>query len=197
MDADALVHEYLGRIESGAADLAPERRAELVADLRDHIALALAEEDPLDEAAVQRVLGRLGSPDEIVAAETEQPSDRPTRAESRLATWWHGLSVEARAMRFLTIGAVVLPFVGPLIGLWFVSGSARWALPQKRTAGLIVFVLLALPAILVLPMVAAGELTWVITTGGFSLPLVPLAGFVAAGYLVLATAPVLASSRRK
>jgi hypothetical protein len=41
MDPDALIHAYLGRVESAASRLEPERRAELVADLRDHIALAL------------------------------------------------------------------------------------------------------------------------------------------------------------
>jgi hypothetical protein len=190
MDPDALVRAYLGSVEAAASDLSAERRAELVGDLREHVALALAEEDRLDEAAVRRVLERIGTADEILAAERELPglgtADR-VQTETRLGTWWRGLSTEAKALGFLTIGAVALPFVGPLAGLWFVSGSEVWTLAQKRTAALAVLVLLALPAVLILPGIASGELTWVVTSAGFALPLVPLAGLVAAGYLVLSS----------
>jgi hypothetical protein len=36
----------------------------------------------------------------------------------------------------------------------------------------------------------------VITSGGFLLPFVPLAGFAAAGYLLISTSVVIAISRR-
>lgn len=196
MDPDVLIHEYLGRIEAGAAELAPARRAELVADLREHIAMGLAEEAPLDETAVRRVLARMGAPEEILAAEGELPILWAAHPESRLAAWWQGLSTETRALGFLTLGAVVLPFVGPLVGLWFVSGSTRWTLAQKRIVMLIVLVLLALPAVLLLPAVVAGELTWVVTSGGFALPLVPSSGLAAAAYLVLSS-PTTALARRE
>jgi hypothetical protein len=195
MDPDALIHAYLGRVESAASGLEPERRAELVADLRDHIALALRGKDPIDETAVRRVIERLGAPEEIVAEETQEAFEEPTRPASGVSAWWRDLSTEGRALLFLTVGSLVLPFIGAFVGLWLVSGSSRWSLAQKRTAGLIILVLASLPAILVLPAVVAGELTWVLTSGGFSLPLIPLAGLTAAAYLMVSSAPAVARAR--
>ena len=47
-----------------------------------------------------------------------------------------------------------------------------------------------------LPMVAAGELTWVVFNGGLLLPFVPLAGILAATYLVLSSTIVVSVTRR-
>ena len=69
MDAETLVRDYLGRLETVSASLPVERRGELLAELREHIELALAEAGSSDEATIRNVLQRLGSPDEIVAAE--------------------------------------------------------------------------------------------------------------------------------
>ena len=149
-----------------------------------------------------------GRPAEIVAAEawTEvtpvvERSPTPTPDTPQLPKMAVGrarrpLSVEARALLLLTIGAVVLPFIGPMLGLWFVSGSTRWSLAQKRTAALIVLVLLAMPFALLVPAIAAGEITWVFSSGGFLLPFVPWAGIAAAGYLVVSTSLILTISRR-
>jgi len=199
MNAEALVSEYLGRLEAAAAGLKPERRAELVADLRDHIWQSLAGEDEPEEADVRAVLDRMGTPAEIVAAEgvvLPVPPPHALEALPKLAARTRGLSVEARALLLLTVGAVVLPFLGPVLAFWYVSASNRWTLAQKRTAALIVLVLLVLPGILLLPMAFSGELTWVITTGSFALPLVPLAGFAAAAYLAASSSLVLTVSRR-
>lgn len=199
MDAETVVRDYLGSLEAAASHLAADRRAELVADVREHIEFALAEAGSGDEATVRNVLERLGSPAEIVAAEagpdgptrpiTEQKSE-PTNDRPR------GVSVETRALILLTVGAVVLPFLGPMLGLWFVSASGRWTLTQKRTATLIVIVLLALPLVLLVPALASGEITWVFSSGGFLVPFVPLAGIVAAAYLVGSSSLVLTVSRR-
>ncbi|OGO56571.1 MAG: hypothetical protein A2Z32_00875 [Chloroflexi bacterium RBG_16_69_14] len=199
MDPETMVGEYMKELEAAAVRLEPDRRAELIAEVREHIDLALAEAGGSDEAAVHSVLGRLGSPDEIVAAETG--GDRPTPgAESPPTRSTVGarrpLSVEARALLLLTVGAVMLPFIGPLFGLWVASASERWTLTQKRTATLIVLALLSMPIALLVPAIAAGELTWVVTSGGFLLPFVPLAGFVAAAYLVVSTSVVMTISRR-
>ncbi|HEV8403697.1 MAG TPA: hypothetical protein VGQ31_11770 [Candidatus Limnocylindrales bacterium] len=200
MEPVTLVDDYLGRLEAAAGAIEGDRRAELVADVREHIDLALADRGTADEATVRMVLDRLGSPAEIVAAEMgEERSAVGLEAQEPSTTDPAGrkpLSVEARALLLLTVGAVILPFIGPLLGLWFVSGSTRWSLAQKRTATLIVLALLTLPAVLLLPAVAAGELTWVFSSGGFLVPFVPLAGFLAASYLVISTSVVIAISRR-
>ncbi len=149
---------------------------------------------------MRNVLERLGSPDEIVAAETGP--DRlmgggQTRTTEPTVVGSRALSVETRALILLTVGAVVMPVIGPVLGLWFVLASERWTLTQKRTAMLIVGVLLVLPLVLLGPALVSGEITWVFTSGGFLLPFVPLAGIVAATYLVVSTSVVLTVSRRR
>lgn len=200
MDPEIVVRDYVGNLEAAASHLAPDRRAELVADVREHIELALAEAGSTDEATVRNVLERLGSPDEIVAAETGP--DRlmgggQTRTTEPTVVGSRALSVETRALILLTVGAVVMPVIGPVLGLWFVLASERWTLTQKRTAMLIVGVLLVLPLVLLGPALVSGEITWVFTSGGFLLPFVPLAGIVAATYLVVSTSVVLTVSRRR
>ena len=188
------IEDYLARLEAAAVVLPEARRAELIAELREHIELATGD----GAVRVEDVLARLGPPEAIVAAEAREsgfvddgaaPAPRPRADRPPLST-------EARALLLLTVGACLLPFVGPLLGLWVAAGSTRWSLRQKRTATLIVVALLALPASLVIPALLAGELTWIFTTAGFSLPLVPLAGVLAAAYLVLSSTVVVKVSRR-
>ena len=54
------------------------------------------------------------------------------------------------AVMLLTVGAVFLPVVGPLIGLVLVWMSGEWTTREKWVATLIVVVLLALPVLLLL-----------------------------------------------
>jgi len=62
------VAEYLRRLDQAAARLPAGRRGELIEEIRGHVSEALAAIGE-DEAAVRGVLDRLGSPEEIVAAE--------------------------------------------------------------------------------------------------------------------------------
>ena len=60
------------------------RRAELIAEIREHIEAALREEDAASEVAVRNVLERLGPPEEIVeAAEPEPEASSGPQASSR------------------------------------------------------------------------------------------------------------------
>ncbi len=152
MDADALVRDYLGRLEAAAWPLAVDRRAELVGEVREHIATALAEAGRHDELTVRNILERLGPPQEIVAAEAEPNAAAPAWATApptgpNVARGPWG-AVEIVALLLLTIGAVLLPFVGPLIGLGFVWLSAQWTRRQKTVATAIVLTLLVLPILL-------------------------------------------------
>jgi hypothetical protein len=106
------------------------------------------------------------------------------------------LSVETRALIWLTVGAIVLPFIGPAIGLWVAAGSKRWTLTQKRTAVLIFLALSTMPFVLLVPAALAGEFMWIIGSGGFSLPFVPLGGIIAAAYLVASSSLVLTVARK-
>jgi HAAS len=70
MQTDRLVDEYLSRLEEAAAHLQRSRRAELIAEIREHIEAALREEEAAGEVAVRNVLERLGSPLEVAAMVT-------------------------------------------------------------------------------------------------------------------------------
>jgi hypothetical protein len=93
-------------------------------------------------------------------------------------------TAEAKALILLTAGAIVLPFIGPLLGLGYVWSSSRWTTIQKRTVTVAVAGLLLLPAVTLLPMLAAGEITAIFSTFGPLVVLVPGAGFLPALYLL-------------
>jgi hypothetical protein len=61
---------------------------------------------------------------------------------------WGG--TEIVAVLLLTVGAVFLPIIGPLLGLIFVWASTQWTTRQKSIATAIVVVLAMLPIILLL-----------------------------------------------
>ena len=199
MDPEAAIRDYLAALDAAAEPLDLERRAELVAEIREHIDLALSEAGGRGESTVREILGRLGSPDEIVAAEIgttvvvddgRAASGRPGEVHRRQ------LSVESHALIWLTLGAVVLPFIGPVIGLWVAAGSTRWTLTQKRTAVLIFMVLSAMPFFLLVPAALAGEFMWIVGSAGFTLPFVPLGGIVAAAYLAASSSLVFTVTRK-
>jgi uncharacterized membrane protein len=110
---DDLVADYLERVRRAGAGLPPERREELVADLRDHILVARAELAPETEAGVRTLLDRLGDPAAIVAeatvGATAPAADGPQRSNRTLVIV---LSVLA--------ALVLLPVLVCLLGAaWF------------------------------------------------------------------------------
>ena len=64
---DRLVEDYLGAVSYACRDLPPERRDDLVGDLREHIAAARTVLYEPTEAAIRTILDRLGEPAEIAA----------------------------------------------------------------------------------------------------------------------------------
>lgn len=160
MDAEALVNDYLGRLDAAAWSLPPSRRTELAGEVKQHIEMALAEAGGRDEVTVRNVLDRLGPPDEIVDAERGAGTPAPAWGGPALpasvperSAWG---AVEIAAVLLLTVGAVFLPIVGPLVGLIFVWASDQWTTPQKLIATAIVGVLAILPIILLLGLRAGG-----------------------------------------
>ena len=91
MEADALVSEYLGRLEAAAQPLPADRRGELIAEVHEHIESALAEAGNRDQVTARNVLERLGPPEEIVAAETGEGGaptpERTRRTKIHLRGW--------------------------------------------------------------------------------------------------------------
>lgn len=158
MDAEALVHDYLARLDAAAGSLPPSRRADLTGEVRQHIEIALAEAGGRDEVTVRNVLDRLGPPDEIVDAERGADGTPPmTTALPGVHSGWGG--TEIAAILLLTLGAVFLPIIGPLLGLVFVWASTQWTSRQKLIGTAIVVVLAILPIILLLGVGAGGTVT--------------------------------------
>jgi hypothetical protein len=123
--AEPLVEDYLRRLDAASQALPHARRAELVGEIRAHIEEALGARDA-DEAAVRNVLERLGTPEEIVAAETDGLAE-PAAPGGR----------ETLALVVLGLGGVLLPVVGWLTGLILVLLSRAWTAREKLLAALV------------------------------------------------------------
>ena len=123
METDQLVEDYLRRLDHAAARLPRARRAELVAEIRAHIEAALLEEQATGEAAVRNVLDRLGPPEEIVEAA------EPPRNERR-AGWFE----------IVALLALIVPFIGWLVGTVLVFASRVWTRRDKVIGAMLLLV---------------------------------------------------------
>jgi hypothetical protein len=128
VQTDRLVDDYLRHLQNAAAHLPRARRAELLAEIREHIDAALRQQETVDETAVRNVLERLGPPEEIVAAAEPAPAE-PARVGR---------------LEFGALIALLVPFVGWLVGAVLVLLSRAWSLREK----LVGLVLLFLPVVL-------------------------------------------------
>ena len=139
---DRLVDEYLRRLDAAAAHLQRSRRAELVAEIREHIQAALREEDEAGEAAVRNVLERLGAPEEIVEA-AEPPAESPRRAG---------------VLEIAALLALLVPLIGWVVGIVFVLVSQAWSSREKLVGVALVLLPIVLPAFgLILGAESGGE----------------------------------------
>jgi hypothetical protein len=151
MDTDRLIDNYLRRLEAAAAHLQRSRRAELVAEIREHIEAALREEDASNEVAVRNILERLGSPEEIVDA-TEPAPMEVSRDPGRLET--------------AALVALVVPFVGWLIGVVLVFLSPVWSRRDKIVGIALALLPAALPFIFIAVGSSSGPETSLPVPGG-------------------------------
>ncbi|MBC2878109.1 MULTISPECIES: HAAS signaling domain-containing protein [Streptomyces] len=131
-----IAEKYLAELEHAAADLPAGRRAELLADVRSHIAVARAEartgnapEDG-DDPAVRAILRQLGDPQEIAAAARADLPATDTRAAG-------SAKKDTVALTLLIAGGVlfwlipVLSWIAWLIGLVLLLRSRRWTAGDK------------------------------------------------------------------
>jgi HAAS domain-containing protein len=129
MTAEHLVEDYLRRLEAAAGDLPRARRAELVQEIREHVEHGL-DETGRDEASIRNVLERLGPPEEIVAA-AEPPST----------------VARAGRLEIAAVIALVVPFLGWILGLALVAVSHVWSSRQKTIGIALALVPILLPAV--------------------------------------------------
>jgi hypothetical protein len=153
----ALVRDYLGRLHAAGWGLDPARRDELVAEVGAHIDEALRAASAAGrhgEVVVRNVLERIGPPEEIVRAESEDqaygvagapPSPRSAFAAPgnqagqattySEASWWG--PVEIFAVLLLSVGSFLLPVIGPISGIVLLWVSTRWTRTQKVAGSLL------------------------------------------------------------
>lgn len=131
---DDLVAGYLARLEQQARVLPADRRAELLAEIGEHINDARAAGAAADEAAVRTLLDRLGEPSDIVAAAREDvpvgwgapPPPAPQR----------GTGLELAAVLMLTAGSFI-PVVGWVVGVVLLWISSLWRVREKLLGTLV------------------------------------------------------------
>ena len=127
---DRLVDDWLARVEQAAADLPDHRRAELLADLREHITVARADLTTETEAGVRTILERLGDPATIAAEarrhEPDPPPAPPAWPAAGSATAPAGQS--SRRRRTGAWVAVVVAVVAVVCLGCAVAGLAAWSL---------------------------------------------------------------------
>lgn len=155
-----LVRAHLDAVARGTATLPPERRRELLADLREHIEVSLTDA-PLDEDAVRAVLAQLGTPRQIADAALAEEGQTPPAPET--AGWTNltlGLAVLALPVSLVPVAGPVLGFVAAVVAAVRVTRSRQWTRREKRQATLLlVSPLLLTPAMAVAVSLLSGGLT--------------------------------------
>ena len=120
-----LAAEYLQRLQRAGRDLPPGRLRELLTEIEGHLSEAI---DPTaSDAQALEVLDKLGEPEAIIAAETQQP-DEP--AERRRTTEW-------TAIFLLLFGGFIFG-VGWLAGLILLWSSRVWTARDKWLGTLVI-----------------------------------------------------------
>lgn len=149
-----LVRAYLARLDTLSASLPPDRRAELRADIEDHLREATSHSDH-DDTAVSALLARLGPPEDVVAEAggtpgPPSPPPPPVPAQPRTPR----LEAVALTLLILSIvfaatillGVFALPMW--LVGIVLLVVSSRWSVPDKVVGG-IAYGLLGAPLLFV------------------------------------------------
>jgi len=130
---DTLVQDYLERLRQAADRLPPERSAELVAEIREHIDAAVAAGEAGTEAELRDLLDRLGDPEEIVAAAADDEPAPPPAGRYRRP----GIGLEITAVALMTLGSLIL-VVGWAVGAILLWTSRRWTTREKLLGTLVV-----------------------------------------------------------
>ncbi|MFI9046099.1 DUF1700 domain-containing protein [Streptomyces sp. NPDC053427] len=163
-----LVKKYLATVARETAGLSPERRNELLADLEEHIAVALAEASASGDDEIRTVLARLGDPRTIAA--TALGEEHPAPQASQQPT----LAIVVLLALISPLTAFMPPLVIALIGvIWWLWAAQQWRHRDKAIGTV---------AALVPPLFLVAQ--WVTPAGALNLGLG--AGFIPLTLAVLA-----------
>ncbi|MCI3931975.1 HAAS signaling domain-containing protein [Streptomyces sp. AN091965] len=141
----ALVLAYLTDVERATTALDPARRAELLADLREHIEVSLAEADTRDDATVRGVLAQLGDPAAIAASALAEAPPAPDAPEPERLRTRLTILVLAASGPLMLFGGPLAMVCAVAAGVYLLSTSTRWTTRQKLKGGALT---LSLPALL-------------------------------------------------
>jgi hypothetical protein len=130
MTADHLIEDYVRQLERAAERLPRDRREELVAEIREHIDDAVTQSGG-DEVSIRNILERLGPPEAIVAEAAPPPA--PAAPESR-------------RLEIAALIALVVPFLGWIVGAVLVVISRAWTNREKALGLAILALVIVLPA---------------------------------------------------
>ncbi len=142
---DRLVSDYLRDVEQETADLPPQRREELLDDLREHIAVSRSGLADDDEEGLRALLHRLGPAAQIADQARADSGLVVPPAFTTPAT--ASRSFETIAVLLLLAGLVV-PVVAGLVGLVMAWLSRVWTRRDKLIATGIVVLGGLLPTLL-------------------------------------------------
>jgi uncharacterized membrane protein len=127
---DRLIQDYLDHLERAARTLPAAHRAEILAEIKEHISITLAQSEDQSEATVRSILTRLGTPEDIVReAESGLPA---APARRRVGAF------EIVTVVLLLVGGIVIPLIGWVIGAVLLWASARWTIRDKVIGTLVV-----------------------------------------------------------
>jgi hypothetical protein len=73
---DKALRTYFKRLDAALAGLPHSRREQLVAEIREHVDDAVAEQSPASEADLRHLLARVGTPEDIAAAALDEEDPR-------------------------------------------------------------------------------------------------------------------------
>jgi len=136
-DDDGLVAEYLGRLVQAARPLPPDRRAELVDEIADHIDQARASSAASGQA-LRDVLQRLGEPEAIVAAASDAAGDfqgpftQPVAAVTQPSAPRRQRRLDRAAVLLVLASVLLIPInfvlalLGWVVGIVLLLLSPRW-----------------------------------------------------------------------
>jgi uncharacterized membrane protein len=128
MNDDDLVAAYLGRLVQAARQLPPDRRADLVDEIADHIEQARAASEA-SGPGLRDLLQRLGEPEAIAEAAKDSAGDFPSPFAQPVSAVAQPSPVRApRRQRRLDFAAVLLALGSVLLSpLSFVLALLGWA----------------------------------------------------------------------
>lgn len=117
------VQNYLSRVDAALAGVEPGVRADIVSGLREELA-------GLDERSAAARIAEMDDP-ALIAAEA-RAAQPPVSGEAVA-----GRTLSIIAVIVLIAGSFIVPLIGPLVGLVWVSFSTAWSRREKVIAWLV------------------------------------------------------------